>query len=163
MTKARQEYVVEPPGIMVIARRPTFDGFAARYERRILVWNEAGELIGHVGLHCRNGIWDGRQVCIGGVGGVMTRRDSRRPGVATAAMRKAESEMSSETRADFGLLFCEPHNFEFYRRLGWRAFDGEVMVEQPGGRIRFDVIAPFVFDLTASPRTGVIDLMGLFW
>ena len=40
---------------------------------------------------------------------------------------------------------------------------GEVYAEQPQGRVRFDAMAPFVFDFTRKPRDGVIDLCGLPW
>jgi hypothetical protein len=60
-------------------------------------------------------------------------------GVAVAELRDKEG-------ADFALLVCEPHNFGFYRRLGWRQFIGDLFAEQPEGRVRFDVMTPFVFD-----------------
>lgn len=64
-------------------------------------------------------------------------------GVAVAELRDKEG-------ADFALLVCEPHNFGFYRRLGWRQFIGDVFAEQPEGRVRFDVMTPFVFDMRLS-------------
>ena len=63
----------------------------------------------------------------------------------------------------FAILFCEPHNKAFYQARGWHPFQGEVYAEQPGGRIRFEAMAPFVFDFTRKPRDGVIDLCGLPW
>jgi hypothetical protein len=61
------------------------------------------------------------------------------------------------------MLFCEPHNEAFYQARGWYAFSGEVYAEQPGGRIRFEAMAPYVFDFTRKPRDGIIDLCGLPW
>ena len=66
-------------------------------------------------------------------------------------------------RCEFALLFCEPHNFAFYEARGWQPFTGEVYAEQPEGRIRFEAMAPFVFDISRAPRDGVIDLCGLPW
>ena len=63
----------------------------------------------------------------------------------------------------FALLFCEPHNEAFYAARGWHAFKGEVHAEQPGGKIRFEAMAPYVFDFTRKPRDGIIDLCGLPW
>ena len=51
----------------------------------------------------------------------------------------------------------------FYQARGWHPFKGEIYAEQPEGRIRFDAMAPFVFDFTRAPRDGVIDLCGLPW
>ena len=130
--------------------------------RRILVWDDAGELACHVGLFLRDIAWDGRTVRMGGVGGVTTRADRRRRGFATAAMQKAARELDEVDKADCALLFCQPDRFAFYRRLGWRPFQGDVFVEQPHGRVRFEMAA-FVLDLRLQPRTGEIDLCGLPW
>jgi aminoglycoside 2'-N-acetyltransferase I len=131
--------------------------------RRIIVRDEARELACHVGLHLRDAVWDGRPVRIGGVGGVVTRAQQRRHGIATAAMKRAAREIEEVDKADFALLFCEPHNFPFYTRLGWRRFEDDVLVEQPHGRVRFEVMAAFVLDLRLQPRTGAIDLCGPPW
>ena len=70
---------------------------------------------------------------------------------------------ATPAEADFALLVCEPHNFAFYRGLGWRQFAGDLFCEQPGGRVRFDAMTPFVFDLRLAPQGGAIDLCGLPW
>jgi predicted acetyltransferase len=135
----------------------------ANAEQRVLVWNDAGELVCHVGLYVRRARWGDDPIKIGGVGGVITREDARRRGYASAAMRVAVAEFKENGDADFGLLVCEPHNFTFYRRLGWRQFAGDVFAEQPQGRVRFDVMTPFVFDLRLAPQGGALDLCGLPW
>jgi hypothetical protein len=135
----------------------------ANAERRILVWNDADELVCHVGLYVRQAKWADSTVTIGGIGGVITRQDSRKQGHASAAMRMAVAELKDKHGADFALLVCEPHNFAFYRGLGWRQFAGDIFAEQPGGRVRFDAMTPFVFDLRLSPQDGAVDLCGLPW
>ncbi len=90
----------------------------ANAERRGMVRNGAGELVCHVGFYLRKAKWGDKTVKIGGIGGVITRQDSRRQGYASAAISIASAEMKADD-ADFGLLFCEPHNFGFYRGLGW--------------------------------------------
>ena len=82
---------------------------------RVLVWNDADELVCHVGVHTRVAKWDGQTIKIGGVGGVITRQDARGRGYASAAMRAAISEMREKGGSDFALLVCEVHNFAFYR------------------------------------------------
>lgn len=146
--------------------RATFswaDVVFAQAAQRVLVWNDTDELVCHVGIHSRQAKWSDRIVRIGGIGGVITRQDSRQQGHASAAMRAAVAHMKETDGADFALLFCEPHNFAFYRGLGWRQFDGEVFVEQPQGRLRFDVMTPFAYDLRRAPQSGDIDLCGLPW
>jgi hypothetical protein len=71
--------------------------------------------------------------------------------------------MRDHEAVQFALLFCEPRNFTFYQSRGWHPFTGEIFAEQPGGKIRFEAMAPFVFDFRRAPREGVIDLCGLPW
>lgn len=135
----------------------------ANAERRVLVWSDAGELVCHVGVYARQAKWGDDSIRIGGIGGVITRQDSRKQGYASAAMGVAVAELRDKEGADFALLVCEPHNFGFYRRLGWRQFTGDVFAEQPEGRVRFDVMTAFVFDMRLSPQGGAVDLCGLPW
>jgi len=140
-----------------VATSPWAEVVWAHAERRVLVRNERDEIVCHVGIYSRDAVWDGRAVRIGGIGGVITRQDSRRRGFAGGAIQAAIAEMND---VDFVLLFCEPHNFAFYRGLGWHPFAGAVVIEQPRGRVRFEALTPFVFDIRLAPRSGTIDLRG---
>jgi aminoglycoside 2'-N-acetyltransferase I len=122
-----------------------------------------GGLACHVGIYFRDAIWDGRKVHIGGIGGVSTREDCRGRGYATLALNAAIRTLRDHEAVRFAMLFCEPHNEAFYQSRGWHAFKGEVYAEQPEGRIRFEAMAPYVFDFTRKPRDGIIDLCGLPW
>jgi len=117
----------------------------------------------HVGIHFRDATWDGRKVHIGGIGGVSTREDCRGRGYASVALDAAIQTIRANEAARFAVLFCEPHNVAFYQARSWHAFEGEVYCEQPNGRIRFEAMAPFVFDVRRAPRQGVMDLKGLPW
>ena len=105
----------------------------------------------HVGIYFRDALWDGRKVHIGGIGGVSTREDCRGRGYATLALNAAIRTLRDHEAGRFALLFCEPHNEAFYQARGWHAFKGEVHAEQPGGRIRFEAMAPYIFDFTRKP------------
>jgi len=117
----------------------------------------------HVGIYFRDAMWDGRKVQIGGIGSVSTRQDCRGRGYATLALNAAIRTMRDHEAIRFALLFCEPHNYAFYEARGWHPFKGEIYAEQPEGRVRFEAMAPYVFDFTRKPRDGIIDLCGLPW
>ena len=128
----------------------------------------AGESAGdglacHVGIYFRTAMWNGRKVSIGGIGGVATRKDCRGRGYASVALGAAIQTMRDHEALRFALLFCEPHNYGFYQARGWHPFTGEIHAEQPEGRIHFEAMAPFVFDISRAPRDGTIDLCGLPW
>jgi GNAT superfamily N-acetyltransferase len=130
-------------------------------EQRVMIDADGG-IACHVGLYQRVGTWNGHHVVIGGIGGVLTRADCRGRGYAGAALGTAIQTLRA-CGIDFAMLFCEPHYVDFYRQHGWNAFEGEVYAEQPCGRLRFEVMAPQVFDLRRAPRSGVIGLCGLPW
>jgi predicted acetyltransferase len=148
----------------VVARLAWRDVVWAHAERRVMVREDASphDLICHVGLYRRNALWNDKDVTIGGIGGVATRPDKRKSGVASAAMHAA-TECFVRDGNDFAVLFCEPRNYAFYRNLGWHQFEGELFAQQPQGRIRFEVMTAFVYDLKLAPRLGTIDLRGLPW
>lgn len=150
-----------PPEI--VATLPWKDVFWADADWRVLVFDRADALIGHVGIFLRNATWDARPVKVGGIGSVATREDCRRQGVARAAMRHAAHEMQHAHGVDFALLFCEQRLAPIYEGFGWRKFEGDVFVMQPRGHVRFDVTEPYVLDVNLAPRDGVLDLCGLPW
>jgi aminoglycoside 2'-N-acetyltransferase I len=138
----------------------------ANADLRVLIEEPEGSpggLACHVGIYFRTVTWNGRKAHVGGIGGVMTREDCRRRGYASLALDAAIQTMRANEAVRFAILFCEPHNFAFYSARGWHPFTGEVYCEQPGGRIRFEAMAPFVFDVGRAPRQGTIDLCGLPW
>ncbi|WP_298261558.1 GNAT family N-acetyltransferase [Bradyrhizobium sp.] len=131
---------------------------------RILIETDDGELACHAGIFFRTVIWNGQKVHIGGVGQIATHPDCRRRGYASIALNAAVHTMRDHDTAQFALLFCEPHNFEFYSSRGWQPFGGTVFAEQPEGKVRFEAMAPFVLDLKRrAPALGTLDLGGLPW
>ena len=136
----------------------------AHADLRVLIETDDGALACHVGIYFRTVIWNGQKVHIGGIGGVATRADHRRRGYASIALNAAVQTMRDHDAAQFALLFCEPHNFEFYQSRGWQPFDGAIYAEQPEGRIRFEVMTPFVLDLKRrAPTLGTLDMCGMPW
>jgi predicted acetyltransferase len=147
----------------VVATLPWADITFAHADLRVLVQAEPKGVVCHVGIYRREVTWNGRKFAAGGIGGVLTAADSRRKGYASVALNAAVQTLKDEGATDFGLLFCEPHNAPFYMARGWKPFDGEIWCEQPGGRVRFDAIAPYVYHIKRAPPTGIIDLCGLPW
>jgi len=147
----------------VVAKLPWAGIVFAHAELRVLVQTETGEAVCHIGIYRRDIKWNGRRMRAGGIGGVLTRKDSRGQGYATLALSAAIQTLKDEGSTDFALLFCEPHNAPFYVGRGWKPFEGEIYAEQPQGRIRFDALAPYVYELRRAPRQGTIDLCGLPW
>jgi aminoglycoside 2'-N-acetyltransferase I len=135
----------------------------AHADLRVLIEAPSGGLACHAGIYFRNVIWNGRKFDAAGIGGVMTRADARRRGYASIALNAAIQTMRDHEAVRFALLFCEPHNHAFYQSRGWHPFTGEIYAEQAGEKVRFEALAPFVFDLGRAPREGVIDLCGLPW
>jgi len=136
----------------------------AHADLRVLIETEDDALACHTGIYFRTVTWNGQRVHIGGIGGVATHPDHRRRGYASIALNAAVQTMRDHDAAQFALLFCEPHNFEFYQARGWQRFDGAVYAEQPEGRVRFEVMTPFVTDLKRrAPTLGTLDLCGLPW
>ena len=136
----------------------------AHADLRVMIETPSDGLACHVGIYFRNVTWNGRKLPIGGVGGVATRADCRRRGYASIALNAAVQTMRDHDAVQFALLFCEPHNSAFYQSRGWQPFTGDIYTEQPDGKIRFEVMAPFVFDLKRrAPLRGTIDLCGLPW
>ena len=135
----------------------------ANADLRVLIEAPSGGLACHIGLYFRTVSWNGRKYHVGGIGGVMTKPEYRRQGYASIALDAAIQTLRDHEAVQFALLFCEPHNFAFYQSRGWHPFAGEIYAEQPEGRVRFEAMAPFVFDLKRAPRQGVIDLCGLPW
>jgi GNAT superfamily N-acetyltransferase len=134
----------------------------ANPDLRVLI-EENAQVVCHVGIYRRIGTWKGRKVRLGGIGGVATHPDHRRKGYAGLALTAAIQTLRDEKAIDFVTLVCRPHNEAFYEKRGWHKFGGELFVEQKGQRVRFDVMAPYVFDMRYGPREGVIDLCGMPW
>ncbi|MBR0828890.1 GNAT family N-acetyltransferase [Bradyrhizobium manausense] len=135
----------------------------AEPDLRVLIEESAGGLVCHAGIFFRTILWNGHKMHVGGIGGVATREDCRGRGYATLALEAATQTLRANEAARFAILFCQPHNFAFYEARGWHRFTGEVHAEQAEGRIRYDFMTPFVFDLGRAPRQGTIDLCGLPW
>jgi hypothetical protein len=153
---------VYPPD--AVAARPGRHVRWAPVDFSVLVWDPEGELVSHVGLVVRAGTLDGAAVTIGGVGSVKTHPRAEGRGYASAGLRRAAAILRDEHRVAFSLLVCQEHLLSFYARLGWLAFPGRLVVEQPSGPTVFTINRAMVLPgLRPAPGDGTIDLNGLPW
>src|SRR6201994_3763624 len=92
----------------VVATLPWAGITFANADLRVLVQDETGDLVGHIGLYRRVITWNGQKINVGGIGGVLTRADARNRGVATIALNAAIQTLRAEDSINFAILFCEP-------------------------------------------------------
>jgi predicted acetyltransferase len=115
-------------------------------------------------LLVREALIDGQSVQIGGVGGVMTMPTQQGSGIGRMTMNAVAELMHRFDQMRFGVLFCEPKNVGFYRKLGWRLFDGIVEVRQGCDTIIYDIMTPMVLSVNGvAPRHGRLNVGGLPW
>lgn len=135
---------VYPPEVLATLPGIAFSWASAQWS--VFVWNE-DELVARVGLIVREVNDNGVTKTIGGIGGVMTHPDHQGKGLASVAMRKAASYFAEDLNVSYALLFCRPHSVEFYKRLNWKPFEGQVFVEQPSGKMEFSANGAMVLDV----------------
>ncbi|OKH55869.1 hypothetical protein NIES2130_26020 [Scytonema sp. HK-05] len=129
----------------------------------MLVWDNSGQVVSHIGIVTREATLDGASIRIGGIGRVMTSPKAQGQGYASAALRHAAA-FFDECSVAFALLVCRQDLVPFYTRLGWESFNGTLLVEQPGGTVPFTANEPMVLPVRGkAPREGTIDLRGLPW
>jgi len=153
--------VVYPPEVIATLPSRFFAWAAPQWS--VFVWDQ-DELVSRVGLITREIISNGETKTIGGVGGVMTHPERQGKGYASQALRETSKIFDSELNVAYALLFCRPHLTEFYKRLLWKPFKGQVFVEQPQGKIEFSANGAMLLDIKEpAPINGSLDLNGLPW
>jgi hypothetical protein len=100
---------------------------------------EEGRVVNHVGVLQATVQAGGRDITVGGIGGVVSVPEASGRGHAHAAMARAAEFMRDELHLDFGMLFCLPRLTQFYARQGWQLLEDEVQFDQPSGT----VVSPF--------------------
>jgi predicted N-acetyltransferase YhbS len=127
------------------------------------ITEEGGRALSHVGLLKTTVKAGGREVAVGGVGGVATRPEAQGRHYVHAAMKRAAEFLCAELGVEFGMLFCLPRLVPFYARQGWQLIEEEVEFEQPAGK----VVSPFrVMILPCGERAwpaGKVEVAGFPW
>ena len=118
----------------------------------------------YVGISLRDAQHDGRPVRIGGIGGVKTHPAARWRGLASLGIERAVQFFHEQGDVGFALLVCGPHLITYYRRLGWREFDGRLLVQQRGETVAFTFNRIMTHGIESeAPERGTIDLLGPPW
>jgi len=158
---AQLRAAVYPPE--VLATLPGIKFAWASPQWSILLW-DGDELVSRAGLLVREIVGNGLTKRIGGIGGVMTHPQKQGKGYASKAMREAARLFGEQLNVAYALLFCRPHLVEFYGRLSWKSFQGQIFVEQPQDKLEFSANGAMVLDIKEpAPLNGVLDLNGLPW
>ncbi|MGW7486172.1 GNAT family N-acetyltransferase [Streptomyces sp. NPDC054786] len=93
-----------------------------------------GRLVAHTGLVTLPLSVGSAETQVVGFGGVVVAPDLRGHGLARLVVTAA-LEHARTMGPQYGLLFCRPHLLPLYQRLGWRALQEEVHVEQSEGPV----------------------------
>ena len=126
-------------------------------DRRLVLY-EAQVPVSHAGVLQHHGRANGRQALIGGIGGVVTVPAAQRRGYAGQLLRHAAAFLRDEWKVDFALLFCIDQRVRFYQRLEWAEVPGEVLIDQPHGKVP----CPFhVMTLAFKPEFSRIEALDL--
>jgi aminoglycoside 2'-N-acetyltransferase I len=121
------------------------------------------ELIGRLAIIDRIVLVEGQQIHVGGVSGVVTKKEWRKRGVGGALMVEAVNVIEDKLHTPFGLLLCREEVSGFYKGMGWKVNDFSTRFEQPSGKMTFPRLTmTYSCKGTVWPKSP-IDLNGLPW
>ena len=127
------------------------------------VTEEDGCPLSHVGVIKTTVKAGGREVTVGGIGGVVTVPEAQGRRYVYAAMLRAVEFMCNDLGVNAGMLFCLERLAPFYARQGWQLLEDETEFDQPSGRI----VSPYrVMVLPCGGYewpAGRVEVAGLPW
>ena len=126
--------------------------------RHLVLYDETLVPVSHAGVLRHHARANGREALIGGIGGVVTVPAAQRRGYAGQLLRHAAAFLRDEWKVDFALLFCIDKRVGFYQRLEWSEVPGEVLIDQPNGKVP----CPFhVMTMAFKPEFSRIEALDL--
>lgn len=135
----------------------------AKPDYSVRIFTESKQLVFYTGVLTREINIDGAPAKTGGIGGVMTHPDFRRHGYASKGIQAAINFCKDQC-CDLVLLVCEKHLINYYSKLGWRIFAGEVFARQFEKKELFTFNQLMYYSLTKSIESSPsIDLCGPPW
>ena len=122
-----------------------------------------GALVGRLGIVDRTISVGDESIRVGGVGGVITRRQWRSQGVGRSLLSETNSFLRTQLGAPFGLLLCRDELRSYYEKGDWRVVPGPVEFTQPTGPAVYPHLAMALRCGEQDWPAGKIDLQGLPW
>ena len=100
---------------------------------------------------------------VAGIGGVVTKPEHRKKGVATAMMHRAAELMRDRLDVEFGCLICREQISPVYEKAGWIRVSGPTRFWQPSGITTYPNETMILRLRAREWPGGPIDLRGLPW
>lgn len=123
----------------------------------------AGELAGTLLVVTRRIDVGGESVSVAGIGGVVTKSQYRKKGVASAMMHSAAELMRDRLNVEFGFLICREQIAPVYEKAGWIRVSGPTRFWQPSGVTTYPNETMILRLGRREWPGGAIDLRGLPW
>jgi GNAT superfamily N-acetyltransferase len=92
-----------------------------------------GTPVAHAGFVLNTITIEDRRLQVAGIGGVLTRADSRGQGFGRISIQAVEDLVRRKQLAQFGMLFCREKMRAWYERLEWSQVPSPVWIDQPAG------------------------------
>jgi predicted acetyltransferase len=117
--------------------------YAESFARTFVQQND--NIIGQVGLFRRNVKHDGKEVVLGGIGGVCVTRKMRRKGIATKMVKQA-LRILEQKKCDVACLNADVarNAHKFYETIGFTMMNRKVSFEDKHGKMRYDEGTMFI-------------------
>jgi len=141
------------------------EGTALKWSKvdwHVLLW-EGDELASHIEIIERTATVGSRPVRLGGIGGVATRVQWRRRGLAEAALKTAQAFLREKLAVEFGLLVCGEILIHYYAKFGWKLLERTMLIDQPQGKVTYSEPIMILPVCKQDWPAGEIDLCGLPW
>ena len=141
------------------------EGTALKWSKvdwHVLLWEE-DVLASHIEIIERTATVGSRPVRLGGIGGVATRVQWRRRGLAEAALKTAQAFLREKLAVEFGLLVCGETLIHYYAKFGWKLLERTMLIDQPQGKVTYSEPIMILPVCKQDWPEGEIDLCGLPW
>jgi predicted GNAT family N-acyltransferase len=160
-----------PPDLRQLLKKIALREFGQVPIVRAHIWAEpdwaivgfvGAELVSYLNIVDRQASADGAPVHLFGLNNVITEPRHRGQGYSRQLNLYAIDLMAQLDPDACGFLFCSDEMLEFYQRLGWRHFKGQVTVSQPSGDKDWPSNA-MLLDTTGRRDWKTVHLCGLPW
>jgi aminoglycoside 2'-N-acetyltransferase I len=134
----------------------------ARPDWAVMVW-EDNDMVSNVHIIVRMAKVGDTSVKLGGIGNIATKVEWRNRGYASAALKVAQDFLRNPLQVDFGLMIATEERVPHYEKVGWRVVAKTMMIDQPDGKMAFNIPIMILPVLKQDWPDGTIDLCGLPW